>query len=199
MAFKALVFSDIHGDSKTLSALLSRDADYYFSAGDLTNFDQESDELGAILATRAQQVYVIPGNHESAESTAKFCAKFGLHDFHGQSFQAGEYTFAGLGYSNITPFHTPGEYTETELAEKLEPFEKIRKLVMVCHCPPKDTVLDRSGPGLHFGSPAVRGFIEKAQPEYFFCGHIHEAGAKSCEIGRTRAFNVGKRGYLLEL
>jgi Icc-related predicted phosphoesterase len=45
----------------------------------------------------------------------------------------------------------------------------------------------------------VREFIEKHQPEYFFCGHIHEAEGVTIEMGRTRAMNVGKKGYLLEL
>ena len=36
-------------------------------------------------------------------------------------------------------------------------------------------------------------------PAYFFCGHIHEAEGKVIQLGRTRAQNVGKAGYLLEL
>jgi Icc-related predicted phosphoesterase len=54
-------------------------------------------------------------------------------------------------------------------------------------------------PGLHAGSTAVREFIEKRQPEYFFCGHIHEAEGVEIQMGRTRARNVGKKAYLLEL
>ena len=46
---------------------------------------------------------------------------------------------------------------------------------------------------------AVRDFIWKYQPEYFFCGHIHEAEGVAIDLGKTRARNVGKAGYLLEL
>ena len=53
--------------------------------------------------------------------------------------------------------------------------------------------------GLHAGSRAVREFIEKYQPAYFFCGHIHEAEGVTIQMGATRAQNVGKRGYLLDL
>ena len=49
------------------------------------------------------------------------------------------------------------------------------------------------------GSRAVREFIEKHQPEYFFCGHIHEAEGVVFQMGATRAMNVGKKGYLLEV
>jgi Icc-related predicted phosphoesterase len=45
----------------------------------------------------------------------------------------------------------------------------------------------------------VLDFIEKSQPHYFFCGHIHEAEGVEIRIGRTIARNVGKAGYLLEL
>ena len=37
----------------------------------------------------------------------------------------------------------------------------------------------------------------KYQPEYFFCGHIHEAQGASVQIGKTRARS--KAAYLLEL
>jgi Icc-related predicted phosphoesterase len=71
--------------------------------------------------------------------------------------------------------------------------------VLVCHAPPHGTELDRIRPGLHAGSTAVRDFIQKYQPGYFFCGHIHEAEGVAIEMGKTRARNVGKKGYLLEL
>jgi Icc-related predicted phosphoesterase len=51
---------------------------------------------------------------------------------------------------------------------------------------------------MHAGSRAVREFIEKQQPGYFFCGHIHEAEGATENIGKTHAFNVGQRGFLLD-
>jgi Icc-related predicted phosphoesterase len=49
------------------------------------------------------------------------------------------------------------------------------------------------------GSESVRRFIEEQQPKWFFCGHIHEAEGVEAQLGATRAVNVGKRGYLLEV
>ena len=71
--------------------------------------------------------------------------------------------------------------------------------MLICHAPPYGTALDRVRAGLHAGSTAVRDFIDKYQPDYFFCGHIHEAEGVEIAMGRTRARNVGKSGYLLEL
>jgi Icc-related predicted phosphoesterase len=113
--------------------------------------------------------------------------------------QIGATHVAGLGYSSPTPFDTPGEYSEEELAERLNKFADLHPLVLICHCPPLNTALDRIKEGLHAGSRSVREFIEAHQPEYFFCGHIHEAEGVVIQMGSTRAQNVGKKGYLLEL
>ena len=55
------------------------------------------------------------------------------------------------------------------------------------------------GEGKHFGSQAVRDFIDRHQPLYFYCCHIHEAAGVQDTLGRTRAWNVGKRGQVLDL
>jgi Icc-related predicted phosphoesterase len=144
-------------------------------------------------------MYVFPGNHESEAGIARFCAEFGLHDFHGRTMEIAGYHVAGLGYSNITPFDTPGEYSEREMTERLNKFSGLDPLVLICHTPPKNTALDRAGEGKHFGSDAIREFIEREQPRYFCCGHIHEAAGQHALLGRTEGWNVGKRGQLLEL
>lgn len=196
---KLLIFSDIHSNHKALETLMATEADYYFAAGDLVNWSRGLDECGAIMKPRAARVYVLPGNHESAGQIAAFCDKFGFHNFHEQSMTILSSHVAGLGYSSPTPFHTPGEYTEAELAERLKPFADLSPLVLICHSPPYETPLDRIRKNVHGGSRSVREFIDRHQPEYFFCGHIHEAEGVTAEIGKTKARNVGKRGYLLEL
>ena len=196
---RLLLFSDIHNDWNALERLLDIEADLYISAGDQVSWAKGLERCGEILQSRGDRVYVLPGNHESAADIAGMCARFGLHDFHGQRLQLGRWHIAGLGYSNPTPFDTPGEYTETELAERLGRFSGLDPLVLVCHAPPYGTALDQIRPGVHAGSKSVRHFIETDQPEYFFCGHIHEAEGVAMEMGNTRAWNVGKKGYLLEL
>lgn len=196
---RLLIFSDIHNDWKALERLLAIEADCYIAAGDQVTWAKGIERCGEILAARADKVYVLPGNHESAEQVSGMCARHGLHDFHERHFVAGRWQIAGLGYSSPTPFNTPGEYSEPEMAQRLSRFAELRPLVLICHCPPFGTPLDRIRQGLHAGSTAVRDFIQDRQPDYFFCGHIHEAEGVSVELGRTRAWNVGKKGYLLEL
>jgi hypothetical protein len=196
---RLLLFSDIHNDWRALGRLMETEADYYIAAGDQVTWARGFEPCGEILARRAGRVYVLPGNHESAAQVEAMCARHSLHNFHERYFQAGRWQVAGLGYSNPTPFDTPGEYTERRIAERLEKFSHLRPLVLVCHCPPLGTPLDRVQEGLHAGSTAVRDFILSRQPEYFFSGHIHEAAGTQATLGATRAVSLGKAGYLLEL
>ena len=196
---KLLVFSDIHGDQRALARLMEIEADYYFCAGDLANFSRGLDPLGEILRQRGEKVYVIPGNHETAEQITAFCERFGLHDFHGGRIEIEGFHVIGLGYSNRTPFDTPGEYTEEQLDERLHQFDGLKPMIAICHVPPHGTMLDRITNLRHAGSKSMRDFLQREQPRFFFCGHIHEAAGAQDKLGNTSAMNVGKRGYLLDL
>ena len=195
----ALIFSDIHNDARALEKLMGTEADVYFAAGDLVSWARGLDRLGEIMTRRAGRIYVMPGNHESESDIAAFCTRHGFINFHGETAEIGGVRFAGLGYSTVTPFDTPGEYSEEEIAARLEKFADYKPQVLICHSPPLDTALDLIREGLHTGSRAVREFIEEHQPAHFFCGHIHEAEGAVIQMGKTRAMNVGKRGYLLEI
>jgi Icc-related predicted phosphoesterase len=195
----ALIFSDIHNDARALEKLMEIEADAYFAAGDLVSWARGLDKMGEILKRRAEHMYVMPGNHESEGDIAAFCARHGFMNFHGGTAAIGGVRFGGLGYSTVTPFHTPGEYSEDEIAARLEKFVEWKPEVLICHSPPLGTALDQIRKGLHAGSRAVREYIEAHQPAHFFCGHIHEAEGAVIQMGRTRAMNVGKRGWLLEI
>jgi Icc-related predicted phosphoesterase len=194
---KLLIFSDIHTDWKQLERLLDINADAYVCAGDVVSWERGLNDAGRILARRASQMYMLPGNHETAAQITRLCADFGFHDFHGRSLTLAGVTIAGLGYSSPTPFKTPGEYTEIQMAAELAKLPPAQ--VLICHSPPKDTPLDRAGPNQHYGSTAVAEHIARTQPAYFFCGHIHEAEGVEAQIGPTLGVNVGKKGYLLDL
>lgn len=193
------IFSDIHNDLRRLEALAATEADIHICAGDLVSWERGLPDCGKILAPLGKKLWVLPGNHETAEQIAAFCGEFGFQNFHEQTFEAGGRHFAGLGYSNPTPFDTPGEYSEEEIAAKLDPFQKLSPLVLVCHAPPHATVVDEIAGGQHIGSRAVRAFVDAYHPAYLFCGHVHEGAGKSEKLGATEVANVGKRGYLLEI
>ena len=196
---KLLIFSDIHSDLKSLTRLMDIEADYYIAAGDLVSWSRGLEAAGEGMRKHAGKMFVIPGNHETEPEIDRFCQQFGFTALHGRSIELGGFHIAALGYSNPTPFNTPGEYTEAEIAKRLEPFRGLKPLILICHCPPKDSPLDGTTPGAHFGSTAIAEFIATEQPIRFYCGHIHECEGAVAELGTTIAQNVGKRGELLNL
>ena len=196
---RLLVFSDIHGDANALEHLMGIEADHYIAAGDLCTFSRGLDAMCSILQRRGEKVWLLPGNHEHESQITTACRTYGFNPLHGKSFEADGFHIAGLGYSNPTPFNTPGEYSEAELGARLEAFSELRPLVLICHCPPLETPLDEAAPGRHLGSASVAAFIERAQPRYFVSGHIHESAGRRATIGSTEAFSAGKIGVILEL
>ncbi len=109
----------------------------------------------------------------------------------------------GVGASTFTPFGTPSEFPESYFAEWLEKSwqkaRKWKKQILISHNPPKDTLCDVIGDGVHVGSTAVRDFIVENQPDICICGHIHEA-CNMDTIGRTIVINPGNfpaGGYVI--
>lgn len=123
--------------------------------------------------------------------------------------ELGPYQVLCLGYSTITPWDSPREITEEDMAERLgkliEKIEPGKPVIFNVHNPPAD-----SGTDLAFkltrdmkietaggepvrapvGSHAVRTAIETVQPVLALHGHIHESRAMT-SIGRTKVCNPG--------
>ena len=95
---------------------MSVEADAYVAAGDLVSWARGLDRMAAPMLGKADRVWVLPGNHESEADVVAFCNRNGFHTLHGRTFLLGQSKVAGLGYSNPTPFDTPGEYSEERLA-----------------------------------------------------------------------------------
>ena len=116
----------------------------------------------------------------------------------------------------MTPWDTPREATEEEIAEAIERsvggVPDVERCVFNLHCPPKDTPIDtcllldttnlapgelprpvrRGGRFLTTGggSVAVREAISRYQPVVGLHGHIHESLGRF-RLGRTPCFNPG--------
>jgi uncharacterized protein len=200
---RVLIFSDIHEDLRALARIVAQPADVYIDAGDLATFGKGLERCAQVLKPLGEKLWVLPGNHETHQGTSELCERLGFIDFHRQvrplESSSGVVQWAGLGYSNITPFQTPGEYSEEEISVALSAFNGLKPLYLVVHCPPAGTRLDEFAPGKHAGSTAVRKWVEREQPAYLFCGHIHEAAGLRDSIGATQCVNVGKQGFALDI
>jgi uncharacterized protein len=124
-----------------------------------------------------------------------------------------DHTMITVGLSTPTPWDTPREASEEEIAAAIDEaagtVPDVSRCVFNLHCPPKDTPIDtclklKVVPGelprpireggrfvtTGGGSRAVREAIERYQPLVGLHGHIHESGGRF-RIGRTQTFNPG--------
>ena len=118
-------------------------------------------------------------------------------------------TMISVGYSNKTPWDSPRELPEEELAayigEQAEALGNTDRVIFNFHVPPRDTPIDQAvllDPEFRpimkggmpvisgVGSTAVRDALEKYQPMLSLHGHIHESRGEA-RIGRTLAINPG--------
>ncbi|MBA3687501.1 MAG: metallophosphoesterase [Chloroflexi bacterium] len=121
----------------------------------------------------------------------------------------GGWEMISLGYSNPTPWSSPRELSEPDLAVRLEAMasrlQDPGKSIFNFHVPPQGTHLDQAAlldetftPIVssgrvqigNVGSTSVRGLIEHYQPILSLHGHIHESPGMS-KIGKTVAINPG--------
>ena len=138
-----------------------------------------------------------------------------------------DHVMISMPYVNPTPWKTPREAEEPELAERVAalaaPFGDHAKVIFNFHAPPKDSTLDtcpmldastdppsqvvKGGQPVLYGagSTAIRDALELYQPMLGLHGHIHESQA-AARIGRTVCVNPGSeygegvlRGCLLTI
>jgi len=202
---KILCFSDVHNDEETLKILrkkfIKNNPEILVCAGDLATFGLGLSKIIKKLDFGVP-LLIIPGNHESAEQIENAERKFKfVKNMHNKFLFVKGLHFFGFGGSNLTPFNTLFEMTETQIKRSLEKSYKKdqdSKLIFVSHAPPYKTKLDKIN-NSYVGSIELRKFIEKFQPALNICGHIHENEKIKDKINKTKIINPGPDGEILEL
>jgi Icc-related predicted phosphoesterase len=152
---------------------------------------------------------ITPGNDDPFEIDHVLREAPRVDSPEGKLVALGPVWFASLGDTTPTPWHTPREYSEEELGERisrmLDGADDGRPLAFNFHCPPHDSGLDTvialdeefrpvvehgAVKEIPVGSIAVRRAIEEYQPTVALHGHIHEARA-TCTIRSTLCINPG--------
>lgn len=196
---KFFVFSDIHCDGYRIKEILDIDADFFILAGDISDLRDELTETAEKLSSLKEKLWIMPGNNETEADIRKICKKFGFTFFHDKAISVEKFNFFGLGYSNATPFNTPGELSDEEIEKFLRKLRGLNNLILVCHAPPLDTAVDKTGRGNHVGSKSIRTAILEHSPLMFFCGHVHERAGTISMLNKTPLFSCGKQGFLIDL
>ncbi len=191
-----VVLSDLHEHTAHLERLAGelRDAAGVILSGDLTMFGGRDEAARVLDAVRAvhPNVLAVPGNTDHPD-VLEYLEEQGV-SLHGRAVRVGDVAIYGVGGANPTPFGTPFELPEREIAALLD-----RALaaagdapahVLVSHPPPFESGVDRLWSGRPVGSRAVRAHIEAHPPALVLCGHIHE-GRGTGVVGATPVHNPG--------
>jgi Icc-related predicted phosphoesterase len=199
-----MAFGDIHEYVQVLPALAEPlcQAEVILITGDITRWRGAETAAKVLQAIQAYNPRILAqvGNTDNWE-VHHYLDHLGIN-LHGQGHRFGDLGIFGVGGSNPTPFFTPTEFSEAEIAASLlagyDMIKDTPRKLLVAHCPPYRTRVDRIHAGYHVGSTSVRQFIETYQPDICISGHIHEAPGED-HIGKTHILNPGmlaQGGYI---
>ena len=199
---KILAAGDIHGDSRLAERLAEKaekeNVDLVVICGDITQFEQSTDNLMKPFVQRHEKVLVIPGNHESV-ATADFLAEFyGVTNLHGYSIKSGDVGLFGCGGANIGIHQLTEDEIYSLLKKGFDKIKDLKKKIMVTHVHPSGTKMEKFTQ-IFPGSDGVRKAVEKFKPDIMLCSHVHEAEGIEEKIGNTKVINVGKKGKIIEI
>jgi Icc-related predicted phosphoesterase len=161
------------------------------------------------LAGSGVRCLVMPGNDDEFEIDEVLAHAERLENPDGRVVRLGDYQVLSSAWANPTPWDSPRELPEDELAAKLEALaaelEDGVPAIFNLHCPPYDSGLDMA-PELTddlrvvtkggeqvlrpVGSRAVRALIERRRPLLGLHGHIHES-RHAAMVGGTLCLNPG--------
>jgi len=199
---KILAAGDIHGASRLAETLAKRaekeKVDLVVICGDITQFEQSTENLMKPFVERHEKVLIIPGNHESIATTDFLVDFYGLTNLHGYSVKASDVGLFGCGGANIG-IHQLSEKEIYDLLKKgHEKIKDMKKTIMVTHVHPSGTKMEKFT-SIFPGSDGVKKAVETFKPDILLCSHVHEAEGIEEKLGNTQVINVGKKGKIIEL
>ncbi len=192
---RLLCITDIHSAVKSFEKILAHEpqADLLIIGGDFTNFGKppEVDHLLNLAQAHTPQVLAVSGNCDSAEIDQRLIER-GV-SLHTRGARIGDIGFFGL--SAMPPWKgNMYEFPEAELdrflAASFAQVEGSPQFIMVPHCPPRNSEVDRNASGVNVGSTAARRWMDKVNPILVISGHIHEARGQA-KVGDTVVVNCG--------
>jgi len=168
----------------------------------LRNWDKLIEEK---LKNTGLKMFIAPGNDDPLEIEVTLDNFAYAINVDKRKVSVDDYEMITLSWSNPTPWDTPRECSEEELAKKIDELtsqvEHMEKAIFNFHVPPYGTVLDKAyklskdlvpsvNEMVNVGSPSVLKAIRECQPLLGLHGHVHESRGVQ-KIGTTICVNPG--------
>ena len=164
---------------------------------------------GALFRAAGIPALMMPGNDDEPMVRSLLAQGDWIVDAEGRRVELDGYQVISYGFATTTPWHSPREVTEEQMAAALDDLTAQlvpdQPAIFNLHDPPHASGLDlalkltsdlrvESGAGQPLvepvGSTAVRAAIERVRPVLSLHGHIHESKAVG-RVGRTVVVNPG--------
>lgn len=204
---KFLLLADIEGYTPEIDEKIFAELEFVVIAGDIS-IGAKNISRNAKFYQRIRDkipthlpVYYIPGNREYENVASEFEGiPENFHPIHkrvlAHTLSNGKKTHL-IGFGGALPgIFNNMVFTEEEIEKELEDlfgclnFPKEDIIILVVHNPPFSELLDVVFNGQHIGSHSIRKAIEKYNPTYCLCGHVHESQGIEI-IGTTKCVNPG--------
>lgn len=199
--FKILAAGDIHGDTGLVKKLAKtakeENVDLVILAGDLTFFENSTENLIGPFVKEGKEVLILPGNHESVATTDFLASMYdNTKNLHGYSIQKGDIGIFGAGLADIGIT----KVTEAQMFKLLEKshswVKDSKRKIMITHMHPAGSKSELSG---FRGCSGIKKAIKQFKPDIHIHSHIHEAEGSEEKKGKTKIINVGKKGKIIEI
>lgn len=191
---KILAAADLHGDidiAKKLSEKAKKNkVDLVILAGDIGGYELEKGRILEPFIKQKQRIAFVPGNWdtEREHNVLKSLAK-SLHNYY---ITYNEIGIAGIGNPDWKSIEQEDLQILKNNFERMKP----KKRVLVSHWHAKGTKAEFSGIE---GDEYLRRIVEEVSPDILISGHIHEAEGIEDKIGKTKVFQVGRKGTIIEI
>lgn len=196
---RILAAADFQGSSAVAESLAKKaereKVDLVILAGDIHGHEP-SRNLIAPFTKRNQKVIFVPGNWDTTVESNMVKDIYKINNIDGIYTHYNGVDIIGIG----SPDFALNIDNKKNLDKLIKNFEKVNhkdsKKVFVSHIHARDTIAEFSGIP---GSKVVRKVIDTFQPDIFIASHIHEAEGLEQKIGKTKVFQVGKNGKIIEI
>lgn len=195
---KILAASDIHGDTHLVKKLAEKaeqeNVDLVILAGDITGV-LETENLIKPFIEKKKKVVFVPGNWDSSVAADTLSKLYGIKNIGDKYVIYDKIGIFGIG-SPDWQMSLNENKTFDKLKKDFNKIKNLEKKILISHLHPSETKAEFSGIK---GSKALRKAIEEFQPDIFLSGHIHEAEGLSEQIGKTKIYNIGRKGKIIEI
>lgn len=192
---KILAAGDLHG-SKEISKKLSRkakkeNADLVVLAGDIFGFESPNGGILDPFVENRQKVLFVPGNWDNSEDMHLLQRTAKNIDKRYVNYQ--DWGILGIGSPDWKlELENSDFYNLEDNFKKM----KLEKKILVSHLHAAGTKAEFSGV---LGDKILRKAIEEFSPDILIASHIHEGEGIEDRIGKTRVFQVGRGGKIIEV